>query len=357
MKQGGILRNGRDSYRLGPIIGRGGFGVVYECFRSADPHSSLAAKLTRDRDSWVTELYFERLTRSVPAGVLRIWDAFPTYVRSTGSTVYVIVEDRAACTLLDLIGGSPRPESWVVKQFRTLLLVLEQLHAGGAVHRDLTPGNIFADDRDNLMVGDFGIAFHKFKGKGPRASKFAPYYCPPEVMSAATFTWSPRQDVWQMGQLLAMALLGSDEPIKPGEVRSIACSDWLAELIYRSISKEQHRFEDARRMRRAMEERVVAATLLTWARRPALKGRKIVFTAGIRDMPRLKAEALARHRGAHVLHDVTFDTDYLVVGGKSNLWATGSAGSKIMEAVVKNEKGGANICFITSTQFLRLVGR
>jgi hypothetical protein len=48
------------------------------------------------------------------------------------------------------------------------------------------------------------------------------------------------------------------------------------------------------------------------------------------------------------------DTDFLVVGDASPLWAAGAAGKKILEAVVCNERG-AHIRWMNAESFLKLV--
>lgn len=46
-----------------------------------------------------------------------------------------------------------------LKAFRPLVEGVKVLHEKGIVHRDIKPQNVFLDENDNLILGDFGIVF------------------------------------------------------------------------------------------------------------------------------------------------------------------------------------------------------
>jgi serine/threonine protein kinase len=348
----------RRKFRVGSLLGVGGFGAVYECTSRSLPGELLAMKVTHNQRSWVRELYFSELVGNLRTGVIRILDSFPTVLPGKrGMTAYVIVEDLAlGGTLADLLDRSgAMTERWVVSQFKVLLRVLDRLHQQGAVHRDLTPGNVFVDGFDRLLLGDFGIAVHGLRAKGAAASAFNPGFIPPEIRKGGHF-WSSEQDVWQVGQLMTMVLQGTPYGLFPHSVRDLDCADWLKEVIYRAIVHDPtERYRHAADMLKAMHGQSTALSRLPGARPWSLEGKRLVFTAAIPGMTKDAAARLARRHKASVSGDVTYGTDYLVVGGTSPTYVAGIAGTKILRALALNERG-ANIKKLSGLQFARIVG-
>lgn len=46
--------------------------------------------------------------------------------------------------------------------FREIVEGLSHIHQQGMIHRDLKPMNIFIDSRDQVKIGDFGLATTSF---------------------------------------------------------------------------------------------------------------------------------------------------------------------------------------------------
>ena len=345
-------------YRVGPLLGAGGFGAVYECKSRSLPGEILAMKVTHDQRSWVKELYFSELVGNIQVGVVQVIDSFPAVLPGRRKAAsYVIVEDLAlGGTLGDLVERSGAlTERWVVSQFKVLLRVLDRLHQGGAVHRDLTPGNVFVDGSDHLLLGDFGIAVHGRRSKGAAASAFNPGFIPPEIQNGARF-WCSEQDVWQVGQLMTIALRGTPYGLFTHEVKDLECSDWLREVIYRAIADDPTvRYSSAASMLKALHDQSSALSRIPRVRPSSLIGKQLVFTAGIPGMTRDVASRLAKRHNANVSEDVTYGTDYLVVGGTSPHFVAGSSGTKILRALALNERG-ADVKVVSGAQFARLVG-
>src|SRR5664280_3826574 len=165
-------------------------------------------------------------------------------------------------------------ERWVVSQFKVLLRVLDRLHQGGAVHRDLSPGNVFIDNRDHLLLGDFGIAIHGTTLKGAAATAQNPGFRPPEIGRGSPY-WRSEQDVWQVGQLMTIALQGSLYGLFPSEIRDLECANWLKEIIYRAIADDPiERFRDAVDMLLAMQEPSTALSRIPRAKPSSLAGKR-----------------------------------------------------------------------------------
>ena len=65
--------------------------------------------------------------------------------------------------------GRRSPPSWQT---------LDVLHRGQAMHRDLTPFNVFVCENERLKLGDFGIAAHQANSRGVTADAFNPLNAP-----------------------------------------------------------------------------------------------------------------------------------------------------------------------------------
>ena len=92
------------------------------------------------------------------------------------------------------------------REIVALLKLLDQLHGAGALHRDITPTNVFVCKNKKLKLGDFGLARTVLAGKMLTASAFTPFFVSKRMAEGERRHWLPSDDVFQMGQLLAMLL-------------------------------------------------------------------------------------------------------------------------------------------------------
>jgi BRCT domain type II-containing protein len=157
-----------------------------------------------------------------------------------------------------------------------------------------------------------------------------------------------------MGQLLAMLVKGNARArIRPAEVRTLACSDHLKEIIYRCIGERRKRYESA-------DELILALRTPPASLRPGvlrtLKGVHIAFT-GILSRRRADAIAAARRAGA-IVHGMPSAQTTVVVRGRPNAQqaAGRDGGLKLMEIKRLREKG-YRITLLNETRFWNLVAR
>jgi eukaryotic-like serine/threonine-protein kinase len=345
-------------YRVERLIGEGGFGQVYLAHRageSAAVPETVCIKVSSRIDGWLREAYFGQLLDGHPRAV-RVYDAFPL-MRAGGQVLYCLALEYARygdlSTYLARVdkGWS---EHAVRREIAGILDVLRKLHRGQMLHRDLTPVNVFVCDGPRLKLGDFGIVRQQSDRRGITAHTMNAMTAPSDILDGAVPKWQARDDVYQVGQLLGMLIRGNaKQRLRTHDVRALACSDQLKEIVYRCIGERRKRYESADEMIAALRNpppQLKAGVLRT------LEGVHLAFT-GILTKARRDAVIAAKRAGA-VVHGMPSVRTTVVVRGRPNaLQAAGrDAGLKLMEIKRLREKGH-RITLLNETQFWRLAAR
>ena len=342
-------------YRVDRLLGQGGFGQVYlarRLGRSTTIPGTVCIKVSRRIDGWLREAYFGQLLDDHPRA-LRIFDTFPI-VQSNGRPLYCLALEYARHGDLSAFlhrTGRRFGETTARREIAGILQVLGKLHRGQMLHRDLTPMNVFVCDNSRLKLGDFGIVRQQSDRRGITARTLNPLMAPSDIFAAAAPKWQARDDVYQVGQLLGMLIKGDAQArIRAPEVRKLACSDHLKEIIYRCIGERRKRYESADELIEALSS--PPASLKVGALR-TLQGVHLAFT-GVFSMLRREAERAATRAGA-VVHGMPSIRTRVVVRGRPNpLQAAGKdAGRKLME-IKRLRAKGHRITIISEAQFLRL---
>ena len=344
------------------LLGEGGFGQVYLAERighSSDVPDTVCIKVSRHIDGWLREAYFGKLLDGHPRAI-RLFDAFPLIgSQSTGGdrVLYCLTLEYARHGDLGAFlgrDGKGWAEAATRREIAGILEVLGRLHRGQTLHRDLTPLNIFVCDGRRLKIGDFGIARQQSDTRGVTARTLNAMTAPSDILDRAAPKWQSRDDVYQVGQLLGMLLKGNARVrVRPHEVRSLACSDHLKEIIYRCIGERRKRYESANELIDAL--RNPPAALNAGVLR-TLKGVHVAFT-GILTRKRSEAIRAAKRAGA-IVHGMPSARTTVVVRGRPNpQQAAGrDAGLKLMEIKRLREKGH-KITLLNERQFWRLAGK
>ena len=344
-------------YRIERLIGAGGFGEVYLAARlgqSATVPEDVCIKVSRDIDGWLREAYFGQLLDGHPRAI-RVFDRFP--LLRGGQALYCLTLEYARHG--DLSAFLARSEKrWTEtasrREIAGVLEVLARLHRGQALHRDLTPMNVFVCDGYRLKLGDFGIVRQQSDRRGITARTMNTLTAPSEIIARAVPKWQARDDVYQVGQLLGMLIRGDARTrIRPGEVRGLPCTDHLKEIVYRCIGERRKRYESA-------DEMIGALRTPTPALKPgvlkSLKGVHLAFT-GILSVRRSEAIRAARRAGAIVHGGPSAQTTVVVRGRPNPLQAAGREGGlKLMEIKRLREKG-CRITLLNESRFWRLAAR
>lgn len=156
LKIGTILKNRYEILRL---MGKGGYGLVYEAFDYSLGQKVVVKQLRKRREKSKKEwLAFEN-----EAAILKSLShpAFPSYVDSfqdqTGR--FIVMEKLDGCSFEELI-FQQKQEFNHDDSLRILLDALKLvhfLHSRGIIHRDLRIPNILMNN-DQLFIIDFGLA-------------------------------------------------------------------------------------------------------------------------------------------------------------------------------------------------------
>lgn len=353
--QGRVLKSPVTArrYRIGHVIGAGGYGKAYhatDLTHSAD----VCLKYTYDQRSWHREAYFGELFRG-KSRVIQLYDSFPVLPKSgRGRIRYCLVLELAEHgTLSDYLErtGKPWSEERAVREIKGLLRVLDQLHGGSATHRDLTPFNIFVTRNGVLKLGDFGIARHQLAGHPMKPEAFNPDYVTRGIIHAEHRAWQAVDDVYQLGQLLAMLLMGQPrDKVTLAQLRKKGISPGLMEIIKCAIGPRGRRYRDAWEMLLALRER----PSLSRSPLESLQGKTVIFT-GLMSMARADAEGLAVAAGARVARRMTRSVD-VVVRGKRARGGEGRRPAALLDAE-RLVRQGLPIDVIDEAALLRLLAR
>src|SRR5215831_19939424 len=150
------------TYRLDRLLGKGGFGEVY--LATPIPRDGLpehvCIKISDRISAWLREAYFAELLEREPRA-LRVFDRFAEVegprMRYCLAMEYAEHGDLGAW--LEKTGA--QSERFVRREIAAILQALDAVHRGQALHRDLTPFNVFVCEGEQLKLGDFGIATHQ----------------------------------------------------------------------------------------------------------------------------------------------------------------------------------------------------
>ena len=341
------------TYQLERLIGKGGFGEVYLATpqpRGALP-SRVCIKISERLVPWLREAYFAELVgRELRA--LKIHDRF--VVMEGDRPRYCLAMEYAEHgdlgTWLERKG--PQSERYVRREIAAVLAVLDALHRGQALHRDLTPFNVFVCEGEQLKLGDFGIATHQLSRRGVTADAFNLFNVPNEIAWGRVRRWQQRDDIYQVGLIAVMLLRGDiTSPIRSRDVRTLPCSDHLKEVIHRCLGSRGRRYEAAGALMTALRHQ---ATAPHFGRVSSLAGKRVSFT-GFLSRPRAVAIAAARKAGAVIQSKPGRSTDILVRGRPNALQIAGAGGGTKLMEIRRLAARGHVVKIISDRQFWKLV--
>jgi hypothetical protein len=343
-------------FRVANLLGEGGFGRAYRVQRldSWDRRiQNYCLKTTADPESWHREAYFGELLNPCERAI-RMYDSFPLFppTRRHGVLYCLLFEYAEHGTIRDHMAATKR--SWSPVRARreivALLKLVDQLHGAGALHRDITPMNVFVCKNQKLKLGDFGLARHVLAGKMVEASAFTPFFVSKHMQEGERRYWLPSDEVFQMGQLLAMMLRGdADSLISVKDVDKLPCEDDLKGIVARAICARRNRFSTAMDMLRALQRYDYPVPQPV----ESLEGKTVAFTGPL-SMRRFDVEVLLRQAGASISNRVTSRVNVIIQGRRSHDYVMGHKGSKLL-AAERLIRQGVPISIISEPEFFSLV--
>lgn len=212
-------------YRIGPRMGAGASGVIYEATRITDG-LPVAIKLLRAATAH-DAVASDRLRREAEALGLS-WHPNVVEVIDHGH-----LPDGTSFLVMELLVGEPLANRLRTKgrladeELLPIALQVSEalvaIHAAGVVHRDLKPANIYLrreeDGSDRAKILDFGIArveWEEMRITNMGAPLGTPGYMSPEQESGGEI--DARSDVFAAGAVFYECLVGEPPPADPADL-------------------------------------------------------------------------------------------------------------------------------------------
>ena len=277
-----------NRYMIGTVIGAGGFGITYKAWDETF-EKLVAIKeffprgLVSRTDATTMSVYsgeetsFEHgKTRFLKEArnlsklntnprVVTVLDFF-----EANGTAYLVMEYLDGCTLKEYVKltGGTLPVEMVMTMAESMCDVLEDIHAIGMIHRDISPDNIFICQDFSYKLIDFGSS--KLSATDTELSStilLKHGYAPFEQYSKSGLV-GPWTDIYSLSATMYKLLTGvlppeaidriSSDNLIPPIVRNHQIPKYFSDAIMRGLSvKIEDRYQNASDFKKALFEKAV----------------------------------------------------------------------------------------------------
>jgi serine/threonine-protein kinase len=248
---------GTDRYNAVGVRGTGGMGAVVECL---DQELGRRVALKHLRAEFVGDAAAENMLarEARVTGSLEHPNIVPVYdVGSTpaGGPFYVmrlVEQPSLAEVLTKLAAADPEvsakySQGRLLRHFIQICETVDYAHSRGVVHCDLKPANVLLGEFGEVLVLDWGLAYHVTEGTAYRGG--TPGYMAPEQLDRNA-KLDPRADVYALGVILYEMLALESFEHAPRRRRLAPALD---DICDRALAKPRsQRFQSAREMAAAV---------------------------------------------------------------------------------------------------------
>ncbi|KAL3942043.1 MAG: hypothetical protein SGBAC_003704 [Bacillariaceae sp.] len=238
------LKEGRDKRKLEDVyhvnweapLGEGGFGAV---FAAANKNTGKFAALKVISKEYTNDDGFRREMEALLQ--IRGLGGHPNLCGlhenfDEGGKFYLTLDYISGGEMFDhLINSGAYSEADAARLIREVASALSFLHGSSIVHCDLKPENLMlsTENRNDSVVKiiDFGTAQVLDETANPMVPSSdlgtTPAYCPPEVLEDPASMKQPSMDIWAVGVILYIMLVGSH----PFDVEGNATEEEISERV------------------------------------------------------------------------------------------------------------------------------
>ena len=280
-----ILNN---RYVIGTVIGAGGFGITYkawdETFEKLVAIKEFFPRGLVSRNDVTTMSVYSGEETSFEHGKTRFLkearnlsklNTNPRVVTvldffEANGTAYLVMEYLDGCTLKEYVKltGGTLPVEMVMTMAESMCDVLEDIHAIGMIHRDISPDNIFICQDFSYKLIDFGSS--KLSATDTELSStilLKHGYAPFEQYSKSGLV-GPWTDIYSLSATMYKLLTGvlppeaidriSSDNLIPPIVRNHQIPKYFSDAIMRGLSvKIEDRYQNASDFKKALFEKAV----------------------------------------------------------------------------------------------------
>lgn len=246
-------------YRMGKLIGRGGFGTVHK-----------ALNVNTGQIVAIKRFHAAKITKSKLAAVMAEADVleklnhsnvvkFIGYVK-TQDFLHLVLEYVEEGALSDVLKDYGRfPENITALYTAQMLKGLAYLHEQRVIHRDIKGANVLLTKDGGIKLTDFGVAAVINESEKRFSVVGTPYWMAPEVIEVAGH--STKSDIWSVGSTVYQLIMGEPPHFDLQPLAAMyrivkerrpplpkPCSDELADFLSKCWNKEPSKRPSAKEL-------------------------------------------------------------------------------------------------------------